>query len=410
MSRAKSIYTGIATLAVAAVASLMVTPSLAQAEVVGCVARPDTVTFTDSYPARNVYRANVFANDSIPAGVEAAISGYTPSGGNWWVVEGTSFGYTPVDGFVGTETVRYELRDRSTKQVCSSATITIQANLPHYKRLAAANDSAATTGTQEVTVPVIANDRFISPPSIVSITNHTPALGSFTAVHDVKKPYSSVRFTPTNAPSGVARATYHLRDAYGQTSSAVLSIDVTHVNQAPNPERHYFTTKEDTAFTGSVVTAATDPDGPTLQVSVRCQPSYGTVNMHSNGTFTYTPARDISGVRDTFCYQVSDGQYTANNMVHIDIEAVDDAPRAKFDVSKHGKRDKEFSTASYTLDKDNYNSELTLRWHFGDGKTRTTKGGTTFTHTYKKAGTYNVTLIVTDPSGASSKYTRTITL
>ena len=40
--------------------------------------------------------------------------------------------------------------------------------------------------------------------------------------------------------------------------------------------------------TGKVV--ATDPDGDSLTYTVTQEPTYGSVVVHSDGTFTYTPS------------------------------------------------------------------------------------------------------------------------
>ena len=55
----------------------------------------------------------------------------------------------------------------------------------------------------------------------------------------------------------------------------------------------------------------TDPDGSALTAQLVTNPSHGTINLNSNGSFNYVPALNYTGT-DTFTYQASDGSFTSN--------------------------------------------------------------------------------------------------
>ncbi len=79
-------------------------------------------------------------------------------------------------------------------------------------------------------------------------------------------------------------------------------------------------TSEDTLLSGQV--SATDADGDHLTFSVVTGPSQGTVALHSDGSFWYTPPAFYSGT-DSFTFEAYDGQAYSNvATVSITINAV----------------------------------------------------------------------------------------
>ena len=71
-----------------------------------------------------------------------------------------------------------------------------------------------------------------------------------------------------------------------------------------------------------------DPDGPAgLSVTATGTPTLGSVTIELDGTLSYTPNADVSGV-DTFSYTISDGSQTSTANVTVTIAAVPDTPVA----------------------------------------------------------------------------------
>lgn len=69
-----------------------------------------------------------------------------------------------------------------------------------------------------------------------------------------------------------------------------------------------------------------DVDSPTLTAALVGAPSHGTVQLNSNGSFTYTPEGDFNGV-DSFTYKANDGSLDSNvATVSITVNPVNDAP------------------------------------------------------------------------------------
>jgi VCBS repeat-containing protein len=69
-----------------------------------------------------------------------------------------------------------------------------------------------------------------------------------------------------------------------------------------------------------------DPDNDPLSAGLVSGPSHGTLNLSTDGAFTYSPAVNYNGP-DSFTYRASDGTLASNPVtVTITVNAVNDAP------------------------------------------------------------------------------------
>ncbi len=80
-------------------------------------------------------------------------------------------------------------------------------------------------------------------------------------------------------------------------------------NHAPVAYDQSLTTSQGVAIHGTVT--AIDPEGDSLTYSAVGQPTYGTLSLQSDGTFTYTPADSYFGP-DAFVYKANDGKLDSN--------------------------------------------------------------------------------------------------
>ncbi|MEN0039464.1 MAG: Ig-like domain-containing protein [Cellvibrio sp.] len=146
-----------------------------------------------------------------------------------------------------------------------------------------------------------------------------PATGSFV-------------YTPGAGYNGSDSFTVTVSDGNGGTTTSVVSIGVTPVNDAPVASNLNLTTNENTPVPGSI--SASDPDGDTLSFSVTGAPTNGTVVLNAaTGTFTYTPTTGYSG-SDSFVVTISDGNGgTTTSTVTIGVNAVNNAPTAADDTA-----------------------------------------------------------------------------
>jgi VCBS repeat-containing protein len=139
----------------------------------------------------------------------------------------------------------------------------------------------------------------------------------------------SCAITLTATGNRTLTATYS-GDASFERSSDTESHQVVAPNSPPNSNDDSYSTSEDAAQLSisapGVLGNDTDPDGNSLQAEKVSDPSNGTLTLHANGSFEYTPNANFSG-DDSFTYRASDGSATSTpSTVHITVQPVNDAP------------------------------------------------------------------------------------
>ena len=104
---------------------------------------------------------------------------------------------------------------------------------------------------------------------------------------------------------------------------------------APVAVNDIYTVNEDNTLSVNsiqgVLTNDSDPDGTPITAIIVSGASFGILSLNSDGSFTYTPFPNISGI-DTFSYVANDGLLnSAQATVDITINPVNDIPIARND-------------------------------------------------------------------------------
>lgn len=166
----------------------------------------------------------VIANDSDPDGQPVALLAApvvtAPAHGTVARVSGSTLRYTPNAGFVGTDSLRYEIGDGAGGRARAWATVDVTNNAP-----AAANDSTSMRRNTTLNIAVTANDSdpdgdpiwLVSSPIVTS-----PAHGSATRVSD-----STVAYKPTAGYTGPDTFQYEIGDGSGRRSRAWVTVSIT---------------------------------------------------------------------------------------------------------------------------------------------------------------------------------------
>lgn len=116
------------------------------------------------------------------------------------------------------------------------------------------------------------------------------------------------------------------------SNSGTVSITITSLNDPPIVSNQTFTTNEDTPFSDAL--SASDSQTPAAQLTFRLtgtlQTSKGALLLSPNGSFSYTPKKNVSGV-DQFEFEVLDNgspQKSSIATATINITSVNDKPDA----------------------------------------------------------------------------------
>lgn len=269
---------------------------------------PNAVNDSATTPRGTPVNIDVLANDVDPEGQTLSIGTVsTPANGTATIVSG-QVRYTPNAGFAGTDTFTYTAVDPDGNSASATVTVTVTNAAP-----IAVNDSASTSTATPVTINVLANDSDPEGDELTLVSTSTP--GNGTAVVSGNQ----VVYTPNAGFSGNDSFTYTIRDSFGATASATVTVSV-QGNQAPTANADSALTSKALSVVINVLANDTDPEGDTLSVTrVVTAPTLGRTTVNADGTITYTHNPGPVGV-DTFVYEISDGRgNTATGTVTVTI-------------------------------------------------------------------------------------------
>ncbi len=307
------------------------------------VAVDDPVTTPEDTPVT----VCVLANDTDPDG---------PLAGNGvMVLDGPSHGtytlslttgcvtYTPDPNYNGPDTIRYKVCDSGMPVLCDTAYVLITV-IPVNDLPNAINDGPVPVVEDTPTpVNVLVNDDFGGDgPSTGTINLITPPLHGAASLNDGGTPFDptddSFSYTPNLNYNGPDQFTYQICDSNGDCDLAVVTLNVTPVNDPPLANNDNATTPEDTPVAICVLDNDTDPDGNISGsgVMVLDGPSHGTYTLNPvTGCVTYTPNPNYFGP-DTMRYKICDTGspvYCDTAYVFIEVGPINDLPDAVNDVT-----------------------------------------------------------------------------
>ncbi|MDM7891949.1 Ig-like domain-containing protein [Curtobacterium caseinilyticum] len=268
------------------------------------LARPDTTSTTAGTPV-TVAATTMTSNDS---GTGLTVTGVGRAS-NGTVVLGTDGNavFTPADGFSGTGSFWYDVRDASGRTDSTWVVVVVGPQ--------ATADTATVPASTTLTVPVaegvLANDHGTG---LTATLDEQPLHGTVDLAAD-----GSYTYTPTADWSGSDRFTYTAKDSSDskQTSTGLVTITVT-----PRTEDDRVRTAAGQPVTVTSGDLTRNDHGSGLTVTSVGQSSAGAVVLNADGTVTYTPAPGTSGTA-TFTYGVTGANgNTATGTVTVTITPV----------------------------------------------------------------------------------------
>jgi len=276
----------------------------------------------------------VLQNDFDPDGDVITITTITqqPANGIAVVMPGsTAIVYTPNPGFIGNDTLQYQITDGALTDV-AYVFLFVEGTGTNDNPPVAVDDFASTSVNTAVNVEVLLND-FDLDGDVLSITEIVlPPLNGTASINTD----GTITYTPNPGFSGIDTFTYVISDGLlTDAAIVVIYVEGTPENLPPIAVDDFTQTSVNLPVVIPVLTNDTDPNGDVLTVVEISDPANGTALLNPDGTVTYTPDTDFVGT-DTFTYIITDGEFFDTAMVVITIlpDTINLPPVAVDDVAE----------------------------------------------------------------------------
>jgi autotransporter-associated beta strand protein len=309
-----------------------------------------TIMLTNSVPAVIDSSSNVVQNNAVSVAAPGVLTGATdadgdplsakvvagPSQGTLVLNPDGSFTYTPAAGFVGTDSFQFAASDGAADSNTGTVTLTV-ANIPPV----ANDDSYSVQQDTTLAVPaatgVLGNDTDSNKAPLTAVLpgGGGPAHGTLNLAAD-----GSFVYTPEAGYTGPDSFTYRAFDGTALGNTATVTLTVTPFHRPPSAGADAYRVAKNGMLdvpapgvlgndSGSGTLSAVLPDGG--------GPAHGTLTLHGDGSFIYTPNPGFSG-SDSFTYEANDG-LAASDPATVTIEVVNAPPVAaddSYSVDRNG--------------------------------------------------------------------------
>jgi VCBS repeat-containing protein len=244
-----------------------------------------------------------------------------------------SFTYMPATDFFGSDSFTYQAKDDT--DVSNVVLVSIDINgIDDEPRPFA--DGYTLNEDQNLDIStdsgVLSNDVEVDGEPLTADLVQTTTNG--TLVFNIDGSFS---YSPNSNFFGDDSFSYTVTDGTTISAATLVTLTVLPIPDAPTANGDDFTLDEDSTFTISavdnIVVNDSDPDSAVLTAVLQSGPSFGTLGLNSDGTFTYTPNPDFFG-SDSFTYRASDGMLESDiATVSLSVTGVADSPTAVNDTT-----------------------------------------------------------------------------
>lgn len=234
-----------------------------------------------------------------------------------------SFDYVPNPDYFGIDTFTYQAYDGL--DYSTNATVTIVINSVNDYPIAS-NDSYLMSTNTSLYIPnpgVLVND--YDPDNYP--TNLTAVIANATVKGTINlSANGSFTYTPLEGFAGNDSFTYYAFDGMNYSNETFVNITIIDSNVPPVAYNDTYYAEKNSNLTiesPGILSNDLDPDTTldNLSVTLRSNVTNGSLLLHANGSFVYTPIVNFTGV-DSFVYQVFDGEDYSNNAT-VTITIVD---------------------------------------------------------------------------------------
>jgi LPXTG-motif cell wall-anchored protein len=360
-------------------------------------APPTAVADSVTVPYAGTISTDVRFNDTDPNGDTLVVTGFTQGAdGVVSAGPGGTVSYAPRAGFSGADTYTYTVSDGHGGTATGTVTVTVGNGSPTYT--GAATNRAQTVQPGSTPARLLATDPNGDPLTFTVTSGTLPGGVALSPAGD---------FTGSPSAAGTFTVDVAVNDGKGGTDTTRLVLTVPDL--APTAVDDSASTAYLTAVTVPVLDNDTDPNGDRLTVAAATNGTNGTVTINAGRDVTYTPRTGFSGV-DTFTYTASDG---TNPPVRATVTvSVANAPPAFTGAGTNSAQTVQPGATPIRLQANDPNGDA-LVYGLASG---TLPAGMSlgsdgvFTGTARAAGTFIVTVSVTDLRGTPVAHTLTLTV
>lgn len=301
------------------------------------VATGQSVTTPEDTPRSLTLTATDADGDALTYTVVASPVHGTLSG------NGASRTYTPDANFHGADSFTFRASDGARQSNVATVTITVTSvNDPPVAQGQTVQVTEDTPKPLNLTAADADGDTLTY--SIVTPPAHGTLSGSG----------SSRTYTPGANFSGTDSFTFRVNDGQADSNLATVTLTVDGVADSPEANGDSYALDEDTTLNvpaAGVLANDFNPDGDPLTLSVQAQPGHGTLTLQNNGSFTFIPATNYSGL-DTFTYRLQNARGDSSvATVFLTVRPVNDPPVAQ-NGSMSGDEDTSFTVPLPATDAD----------------------------------------------------------
>ena len=259
------------------------------------VAEDDVTTDEDA-----AVTVSVLANDSDVEGYTLSIIGPTKGSNGIVTFNSDDVTYTTNADFNGTDTFTYTISDG---EFTATATVTVTVD-PVNDNPVAADDGVTTDEDVALTITaadLLSNDSDIDSANLTISSVSSPSNGTLVDNGD-----GTYTYAPNADFNGSDTFTYIISDGNGGSDTAMVTVTVNPVNDAPVAEDDTATTDEDTLVTIDILANDSDVDGGAFSITGVTDGNNGTVSIVGD-----VATRQIQTLTYRyFTYTISDGELT----------------------------------------------------------------------------------------------------
>ncbi len=213
-----------------------------------------------------------------------------------------------------------------------------------------------------------------------------------------------VVFTPESNYNGETSFNYTISDGNGGTSSAVVTVSVIDINDAPTLTVESTKSVNEDGTT-SITYSASDIDGT---ATVTATALHGTVTVNNDGTITYTPDANYNGADTITVTATDDDGSVVTQTSSITVNDINDAPTLTVESTKSVNED---GTTSITYSASDIDGTATVTATALHGTVTVNNDGTiTYTPDANYNGADTITVTATDDDGSVVTQTSSITV